>query len=544
MPSYNLDVNKNEDAMKMLIAQMSRKAEAIYAGGGQKKIDKQHELGKLTARERIQLLLDPGTTPMEIGVFAGYEMYKEEGGCPAGGVVVVVGQVSGRVCVVVANDATVKAGAWFPITGKKNLRAQEIAMENKIPIIYLVDSAGVFLPMQDEIFPDKEHFGRIFRNNAKLSSMGIPQIAAIMGSCVAGGAYLPIMSDEALIVEGTGSIFLAGPYLVKAAIGEDVDQEVLGGATTHSEISGVTDYKMPDDQTCLKTIRDLVSKLGPHQTAGLNREKAVAPQGTPDAILGLMPDDASKPYSMLEVLKHIVDGGEIVLYKEHYGQTILCGYARIDGWSVGIVANERQVVKSKTGEMQLGGVIYSDSADKATRFILNCNQKKIPLVFIHDVTGFMVGKRSEHGGIIKDGAKMVNAVANSTVPKITIIAGNSYGAGNYAMCGKAYDPRFIAAWPTAKIAVMGGAQAAKVLTQIQVSSLESKGHKPDPEGEKKLFDQIKARYDEQTTPYYAAARLWVDAIIDPRETRDFISKAIAAADHAPIEPFNVGVIQT
>ena len=530
--------------MKLLVSEMHRKLEAIYLGGGQKKIDKQHEMGKLSARERVQLLLDPNTEPIEIGAFAGYEMYADEGGCPAGGVIVVVGKVSGVTCVIVANDATVKAGAWFPITAKKNLRAQEIAMENKLPIIYLVDSAGVFLPMQDEIFPDKEHFGRIFRNNAKLSSMGIPQIAAIMGSCVAGGAYLPIMSDEALIVEGTGSIFLAGPYLVRAAIGEVIDQESLGGASTHSEISGVTDYKMPDDQTCLKTIRDLISKLGPRPHAELNREKAIDPPGERDSILGFMPEDPSRPYSMLEVLKHIVDGGELILYKEHYGQTILCAYARIDGWSVGIVANEREIVKSKAGEMQLGGVIYSDSADKATRFILNCNQKKIPLIFIHDVTGFMVGKRSEHGGIIKDGAKMVNAVANSTVPKITIIAGNSYGAGNYAMCGKAYDPRFIAAWPTARIAVMGGAQAAKVLTQIQVTSLEAKGHKPDPDAEKKLFEETKMKYDEQTTPYYAAARLWVDTIIDPRDTREFISKSLEACNHAPIEPFNTGVLQT
>jgi acetyl-CoA carboxylase carboxyltransferase component len=544
MPSYNIDKLKNEDAMKLLISQMQRKMDVIALGGGQKKIDKQHELGKLTARERIDMLLDPGTASMEIGAFAGDGMYKEDGGCPAGGVVVVVGQVSGRTCVIVANDATVKAGAWFPITGKKNLRAQEIAMENRIPIIYLVDSAGVYLPMQDEIFPDKEHFGRIFRNNAKLSSMGVPQIAAIMGSCVAGGAYLPIMSDEALIVEGTGSIFLAGPYLVKAAIGEDVDQETLGGATTHSEISGVTDYKMPDDQTCLKTIRDLVSRFGPYANAGLNREASQPPPGERDDIIRLFPEDGSKPYSMKELLRHLVDGGEMTLYKEDYGKSIVCAYARIDGWSVGIVANEREVVKTKTGEMQFGGVIYSDSADKATRFILNCNQKKIPLVFIHDVTGFMVGKRSEHGGIIKDGAKMVNAVANSTVPKITIIAGNSYGAGNYAMCGKAYDPRFIAAWPTARIAVMGGTQAAKVLTQIQVSSLDAKGQKPDPEAEKNLFNQIKSRYDEQTTPYYAAARLWVDAIIDPRDTRQFISQALTAADHAPIEPFNTGVLQT
>lgn len=544
MPAYNIDVNQNEDSMKLLVAEMNRKLEVIYQGGGQKKIEKQHQSGKLSARERVALLLDPNTTPIEIGAFAGYNMYQDEGGCPAGGVVVVVGKVSGITCVIVANDATVKAGAWFPITAKKNLRAQEIAMENKIPIIYLVDSAGVFLPMQDEIFPDKEHFGRIFRNNAKLSSMGIPQISAIMGSCVAGGAYLPIMSDEALIVEGTGSIFLAGPYLVKAAIGEVVDQETLGGASTHSEISGVTDYKVKDDQTALKTIRELVAKIGPRPHAELNRIKSEPAPGDQDTILGFMPEDPSKPYSMLEILKHIVDGGELIQYKEHYGQTILCAYARIDGWSVGIVANEREAVKTKTGEMQLGGVIYSDSADKATRFILNCNQKKIPLIFIHDVTGFMVGKRSEHGGIIKDGAKMVNAVANSTVPKITIIAGNSYGAGNYAMCGKAYDPRFIAAWPTARIAVMGGAQAAKVLTQIQVTSLESKGHKPDPEGEKQLYDQIKARYDEQTTPYYAASRLWVDAIIDPRETRNFISKSLDSCNHSPIEAFNTGVLQT
>jgi 3-methylcrotonyl-CoA carboxylase beta subunit len=544
MPSYDLDQMKNEDAMKLLISEWRRRLDVIYLGGGKKKIEKQHELGKMTARERVDKLLDPGAPFTEIGAFAGYGMYESDGGCPAGGVVVVVGQVSGRKCVIVANDATVKAGAWFPITGKKNLRAQEIAMENRIPIIYLVDSAGVYLPMQDEIFPDKEHFGRIFRNNAKLSSMGIPQIAAIMGSCVAGGAYLPIMSDEALIVEGTGSIFLAGPYLVKAAIGEDVNQEVLGGASTHSEISGVTDYKMPDDKTCLETIRDLVSRLGPLNTTHLNREAPVDPLGGVDSILGCMPSDSSKPYSVQEMLKHLVDGGEMTLYKEHYGKTIICAYARIDGWSVGIVANDREVVKTKTGEMQLGGVIYSDSADKATRFILNCNQKKIPLVFIHDVTGFMVGKRSEHGGIIKDGAKMVNAVANSTVPKITIIAGNSYGAGNYAMCGKAYDPRFIAAWPTAKIAVMGGAQAAKVLTQIQVSALENKGNKPDPEAEKELFNKTKSKYDEQTTPYYAAARLWVDAIIDPRDTRQFISQALSVADHAPIEPFNTGVLQT
>jgi len=444
----------------------------------------------------------------------------------------------------VANDATVKAGAWFPITGKKNLRAQEIAMENRIPIIYLVDSAGVYLPMQDEIFPDKEHFGRIFRNNARLSSMGIPQIAAIMGSCVAGGAYLPIMSDESIIVEGTGSIFLAGPYLVQAAIGEIVDQETLGGASTQSEISGITDYKVPDDKTCLNTIKDLVDKLGTFDNAGFNRTESKPPSTDPSRIYGILPNDRAKPYSMIELLKCIVDDGKLTLYKKGYGKTIICAYARIDGWAVGIVANEREVVKTASGEMQFGGVIYSDSADKATRFIMNCNQKKIPLIFLHDVSGFMVGKRSEQGGIIKDGAKMVNAVANSTVPKFSVVIGNSYGAGNYAMCGKAYDPRLIVAWPTAKIAVMGGAQAAKVLTQIQVASMKSKGKDVDESMEKDLYNKINSRYEEQTTPYYAAARLWVDAIIDPLDTRKFISQGIAMANNAPVEQFNVGVIQT
>jgi acetyl-CoA carboxylase carboxyltransferase component len=457
--------------------------------------------------------------------------------------VVVIGYVRGRQCIVVANDATVKAGAWFPITGKKNLRAQEIAMENRLPIIYLVDSAGVYLPLQDEIFPDKEHFGRIFRNNAKMSSAGIPQIAAIMGACVAGGAYLPIMSDEALIVERTGSVFLAGPYLVKAAIGEDADQEVLGGSSTHSEISGVTDYKMPDDQTCLDTIKDIVDKYGRFENAGFDRVESKPAEGKPEDLFEIYPENGAKPYNTVELLRRIVDDGKLTQYKEHYGKTIITAYARIDGWAVGIVVNNRQVVKSAKGEIQFGGVIYSDSADKATRFILNCNQKKIPLVFLQDVTGFMVGTRSEHGGIIKDGAKMVNAVANSTVPKFTIVIGNSYGAGNYAMCGKAYDPRLIAAWPTAKIAVMGGEQAAKVLTQIQVQSLKAKGHAPDPAAEKELLEKTKASYLAQTTPYYAAARLWVDAIIDPRDTRKWISMGIEAANNAPVEKFNVGVIQ-
>ena len=540
----NLEAEMNADSLLTAVSRMNRYLEIIHQGGGEKRIKKLHASGKMTARERIDYLLDPETQRLEIGAFAGFELYKEHGGCPAGGVVIVIGYVRGRQCLVVANDATVKAGAWFPITGKKNLRAQEIAMENRLPIIYLVDSAGVYLPMQDEIFPDKEHFGRIFRNNARLSSMGIPQIAAIMGACVAGGAYLPIMSDEALIVENTGSVFLAGPYLVKAAIGEDADQEKLGGAATHSEISGVTDYKMPDEKTCLDTVRDLVDKFGRFENAGFSREAPKPPigDGSHD-IFEIYPENGAKPYDTVEMLRRIVDEGKLTQYKEHYGKTIITAYARIDGWAVGIVVNNRLLVKNAKGEIQFGGVIYSDSADKATRFILNCNQKKIPLVFLHDVTGFMVGTRSEHGGIIKDGAKMVNAVANSTVPKFTIIIGNSYGAGNYAMCGKAYDPRLIAAWPSAKIAVMGGEQAAKVMTQIQVQSLINKGAPPDPEAETALFEKIKAGYDAQTTAYYAAARLWVDAIIDPRDTRQWISMGIEAANNAPVEKFNVGVMQ-
>lgn len=539
----DIEFNKNEDQMNIHIGELYHKLETIYLGGGQKKIDKQHKKGKMTARERVDFLKDKDATFFEIGAFAGYGMYEEHGGCPAGGTVMGISKVEGRDCMIVANDATVKAGAWFPITGKKNLRAQEIAMENRIPIIYLVDSAGVYLPMQDEIFPDKEHFGRIFRNNAKMSSMGIPQIAAIMGSCVAGGAYLPIMSDESLIVDGTGSIFLAGPYLVKAAIGEEVDQETLGGAKMHTEMSGVVDYIMPDDKTCLTTIRDLVSKLGNEPKSGIDRIKAVIPELDPKEIIGHYPSAKAKPYDMREILKRVVDGSELTEYKEGYGKSIITAYARIDGWSVGIVANDRQVVKNAKGEMQFGGVIYSDSADKAARFIMNCNQKKIPLVFFHDVSGFMVGKRSEHGGIIKDGAKMVNAVSNSTVPKFSVVVGNSYGAGNYAMCGKAYDPRFIIGWPTAKIAVMGGAQAAKVLTQIQVSSMKAKGE-VDEAAETELHNKIKDRYEEQTSPYYAASRIWLDAIIDPRETRDWLSMGLSVADSAQIEKFNVGVIQT
>ncbi|MCW5921976.1 MAG: acyl-CoA carboxylase subunit beta [Saprospiraceae bacterium] len=541
--TLSLEAEKNTDAFKLAVSNLNRRLEKIHEGGGPKRIEKLHQQGKMTARERIEYLLDKDKPRIEVGAFAGYEMYQEHGGCPAGGVVVVIGYVRGRQVIVVANDATVKAGAWFPITGKKNLRAQEIAMENRLPIIYLVDSAGVYLPMQDEIFPDKEHFGRIFRNNAKMSSAGIPQIAAIMGACVAGGAYLPIMSDEALIVEKTGSVFLAGPYLVKAAIGENADQETLGGAATHSEISGVTDYKMPDDKTCLDTVKDLVDKFGRFENAGFDRIEPQPAFGKPDDIFEIYPENGAKPYDTVELLRRLVDEGKLTQYKEHYGKTIITAYARIDGWAVGIVANNRLVSKNAKGEIQFGGVIYSDSADKATRFILNCNQKKIPLVFLHDVTGFMVGTRSEHGGIIKDGAKMVNAVSNSTVPKFSIVIGNSYGAGNYAMCGKAYDPRLIAAWPTAKIAVMGGEQAAKVLTQIQVETLKGKGEAPDPAAEKELFEKIKARYIAQTSPYYAAARLWVDAIIDPRDTRQWISMGIEAANNAPVEKFNVGVIQ-
>lgn len=542
----DLEFNKNDDHMRLRISELKKTLEHVYQGGGEKKIAKEHGKGKMTARERIAYLLDEGAPQIEIGALAAEGMYKEYGGCPSAGVVVVIGYVKKRQCIVVANDATVKAGAWFPMTGKKNLRAQEIAMENRLPIIYLVDSAGVFLPMQDEIFPDKEHFGRIFRNNAVMSSKGIPQIAAIMGSCVAGGAYLPIMSDEALIVNKTGTIFLAGSYLVKAAIGEAIDNETLGGAETHCEISGVTDYKAEDDKDALNTIRELVDKIGRvNQDAGFNRTEPSAPPVDQRELYGLIPFDRSKPYDMKKVIRSMVDEGAMTEYKAGIGKTLICAYARIDGWSVGIVANQRELVKSAKDGMQFGGVIYSDSADKAARFIMNCNQKNIPLVFLQDVTGFMVGSRSEHGGIIKDGAKMVNAMSNSIVPKFTVVIGNSYGAGNYAMCGKAYDPRLIAAWPTAELAVMGGAQAAKVLMQIEVASLKSRGEEITPEREKELFDQIKQRYDEQVSPYYAASRLWIDGIIDPADTRTWISMGIEAASGAPAErPYNVGVLQT
>jgi 3-methylcrotonyl-CoA carboxylase beta subunit len=540
----DLEFNKNEDQLKQLCFQLKSKAQKTMLGGGEKKIEDQHQKGKLTARERIDYLIDKNSPFLEIGLFVGDGMYKELGGCPSGGVVTGIGYVKSRQCVIVANDATVKAGAWFPITAKKNLRAQEIAMENHLPIIYLVDSAGVFLPMQDEIFPDKEHFGRQFRNNAKMSSMGIIQIAAIMGSCVAGGAYLPIMSDEAMIVDKTGSIFLAGSYLVKAAIGEDIDNETLGGATTHCEISGVTDNKFPSDQSCLDHIRGLFDKIGAKEKTGFDRVEKKLPKFKTEEIYGLIPSDRTKPYDMGEIIKRLVDDSEFDEYKALYGKTILCGFARIEGWAVGIVANQRKTVKNKKGEMQMGGVIYSDSADKAARFIMNCNQRKIPLLFLQDVSGFMVGSKAEHGGIIKDGAKMVNAMANSTVPKFTVIIGNSYGAGNYAMCGKAYDPRLIYAWPTAQIAVMSGASAAKTLLQIRVSTLKAQGKTISKEEEDLLLKEITDKYNEQLSPYYAASRLWVDGVIDPMETRKVISMGIEAANHARIEKFNVGVIQT
>ena len=541
----NIDFNKNEDAMKLKIAELNKKLAEISLGGGKEKIAKQHKKGKLTARERIDYLIDKKSNFLELGALVADEMYKEYGGCPAAGVIMGIGYVSGKQCLIVANDATVKAGAWFPITAKKNLRAQEIAMENRLPIIYLVDSAGVFLPLQDEIFPDKEHFGRIFRNNARMSSMGITQISAVMGSCVAGGAYLPIMSDDALIVDKTASIFLAGSYLVKAAIGEEIDNETLGGATTHCEISGVTDFKAKDDKDCLDRIRKIMDKTGTVESAGYNRTEPALPEEDEQEIYGIIPEKRDKPYKVREIIKRLVDKSEFDEYKKGFGQSILCGHARIDGWAVGIVANERQVVKSKKGEMKFGGVIYSDSADKAARFIMNCNQKKIPLVFLQDVTGFMVGSRSEHGGIIKDGAKMVNAMSNSVVPKFTIITGNSFGAGNYAMCGKAYDPRLIVAWPTAQIAVMGGAQAAKVLLQIEKASLKSKGEEITPEKESDMLNTITDKYNKQMSPYYAASRLWVDAIIDPLETRKVISMGIEMADQSPIkEAYNVGVLQT
>jgi len=540
----DLEFNKREDINKLKLSDTKKILSKIKLGGGEKALQKQRDQGKLTVRERLEYLFDKNSETIEIGAFAGYEMYEKEGGCPAGGVVVKIGYISGKQCIVVANDATVKAGAWFPITGKKNLRAQEIAMENRLPIIYLVDSAGVYLPMQDEIFPDKEMFGRIFRNNAKMSSSGIVQISAIMGSCVAGGAYLPIMSDEAMIVDKTGSIFLAGSYLVKAAIGESIDNEALGGATMHSSISGVVDYKAKDDKDALDRIKNIMKSIGDYDKAGFDRTESFPPKENPDHIFGIMPAVRSEQYDTFEIIKCLVDNSEYEEYKPDYGKSIICATARIDGWSVGIVANQRKLVKSGKGEMQFGGVIYSDSADKATRFIANCNQRKIPLVFLQDVTGFMVGSKSEQGGIIKDGAKMVNAVSNSVVPKFTVITGNSYGAGNYAMCGKAYDPRLIVAWPWAELAVMGGSQAGNVLLQIQESSLKKQGKVISDEERKEILDKILKDYNKQIQPTYAAARLWTDAIINPVDTRTWISMGIEAANHAPItEKFNLGVIQ-
>jgi 3-methylcrotonyl-CoA carboxylase beta subunit len=540
----DLTYNKNEDALKLLLSEVKRREAILAKGGGSVKLQKQRDQGKLTARERVEALVDADKTCLELGIFAGDGMYEEYGGCPAGGVVVVLAYVKGTQCIIVANDATVKAGAWFPITGKKNLRAQQIALENHTPIIYLVDSAGVFLPLQDEIFPDREHFGRIFRNNAVMSSLGIPQISAIMGSCVAGGAYLPIMSDESIIVKGSGSIFLAGSYLVKAAIGETIDNETLGGADTHCDISGVTDYKCEDDQEAISTIRGLVDKMGAFPKAGFDRTESMDPERATSAIYGFVPRDG-KPFESLRIIECIVDKESWQPYKETYGQTILCGYARIDGWAVGIVANNRAIVKNAKGEMQFGGVIYSDSADKSARFIANCNQKRIPLVFLQDVTGFMVGSKSEHGGIIKDGAKMVNAVANSVVPKFTVIVGNSFGAGNYAMNGTAYDPRLIVAWPNAKLAVMGGQQAAKVLLQIEKSRLKGSGKELTQSELDALQKDIEERYERQTSPYYAASRLWVDAIIDPAKTREWLSFGIEMSNNNPeMKRYNPGVIQT
>lgn len=539
-----LEFNKNDDAMRLKISELERELSKIYLGGGKQKIEKHHSKGKLTARERIDLLLDKDRYSFEVGAFVGKGMYKEYGGCPSGGVVIKIGYVSGKQCIVVANDATVKAGAWFPITAKKNLRAQEISMENNLPIIYLVDSAGVFLPLQDEVFPDKEHFGRIFRNNARMSAMGITQIAAVMGSCVAGGAYLPIMSDESLIVNKTGTIFLAGSYLVKAAIGESIDNETLGGATTHTSISGVCDYKSDNDKDCIETIRDIMDKIGAPKSAGFDRKEVKAPKEDPRNIYGHFPKERTKPYDVRNIIKCIVDDSKLTEYKKEYGKTMVTAYARIEGWSVGIVANQRLVSKNGKGEVQMGGVIYSDSADKTARFIMNCNQKNIPLLFLHDVSGFMVGSKSEQGGIIKDGAKLVNVMANSVVPKFSVVMGNSYGAGNYAMCGKAYDPRLIVTWPTGNLAVMSGASAAKTLLQIEVASLKSKGEKISEEKEKELYDKIKNRYDEQISPYYSASRLWVDAVVDPGETRKLIALGIEMANQKPAEKsYNVGVIQ-
>ena len=531
-------------AYEELLDQHARIVARIHQGGGPAALEKQHLKGKLSARERVAALVDPDSF-FELGVLAGEGLYPKHGAVPAAGTVMGIGRIAGRLAMVLANDATVKAGAWFPITAKKNLRAQEICLENRLPIVYLVDSAGVFLPLQDEIFPDREHFGRIFRNNAVMSSQGIPQVAAIMGPCVAGGAYLPIMSDEALIVDGTGSVFLAGSHLVKAAIGEVIDNEKLGGAAVHCSISGVTDFRAKDDAECLQRIRETLAQW-PTPPAGLyERGTAREPDYPAEDLLSLLPLEMTRPYDMREVLARLVDASEWLEYKPEYGRTLLCGTARVEGWTVGIVANQRQVVKSGRGELQVGGVIYSDSADKAARFVLNCNQRRIPLVFLQDVTGFMVGSQAEHGGIIKDGAKMVNAVANSTVPKLTFIVGNSFGAGNYAMCGKAYDPRFIYALPNSRIAVMGGAQASNVLLDIRLGQAAHRGKALSEEEKAQALEEIRSKYEREMDPTYGAARLWVDEILDPRRMRRAISLGLEVASLNPELPrFNPGVIQT
>ncbi len=535
---------RNREHYQSLLGRIAAAGAAVRIGGGEKAVARLRQKRKLTARERIERLLDPGSRFLEIGLFAAWGMYEEHGGAPSAGTVAGVGVIHGRDAVVVANDATVKAGSWFPLTCKKNLRAQEISMENRLPIVYLVDSAGVYLPMQSEIFPDRDHFGRIFRNNAVMASMGIPQIAAIMGPCVAGGAYLPIMSDEALIVDGTGSVFLAGSHLVKAAIGEEIDNESLGGSIVQTEISGVTDYRADSDEDCLERIRRIISRMGHAESGPFDRVAPALPAFDPADVYGLIPEEPSRPYNTYELLARILDDSELDEYKAGFGKSMITGYGRIDGWAVGIVANQRLVVKNAQGEMQVGGVIYSDSADKAARFVMNCNQKKIPLVFLQDVTGFMVGSRAERGGIIKDGAKLVSVVANSVVPKITFIIGNSFGAGNYAMCGKAYDPRFIYAWPTARIGVMGGKQAGETLHSIKMHAMETGGKHISPEMQRTQLEDIQKVYAQELDPMFAAARLWVDDIVDPVDTRWLTSRAIGiAANNPEIRPFNPGILQ-
>jgi acetyl-CoA carboxylase carboxyltransferase component len=547
-------VNRNEaferqaEHWRREVERLREQEDRIRLGGGLKAQDKQRSQGKMTARERVEALCDPGSPFLELGLWVAHGFYEEYGGAPAAGVVTGIGAIHGRDVVVVSNDATVKAGAWFPLTCKKVLRAQEIALENRLPIVYLVDSAGVFLPMQDEIFPDREHFGRAFYNNARLSAEGIFQMAAILGSCVAGGAYLPIMSDEAHIVEGTGSIFLAGSHLVQAAIGEKIDNEELGGALVQCDISGVVDHRHPDDASCLAKIRSQFEQLAVPETASFARRAPRAPLYEAEDLYGILPVDRSRPYDTYEVLARLLDGSELDEYKATYGRTLICGTGWIEGHAVGVVANQRSIVPRRTGtgegdkELQIGGVIYSDSADKAARFVELCNQKKIPLLFLQDVTGFMVGSRAERGGIIKDGAKMVNAVANSTVPKVTLFVGNSYGAGNYAMCGKAYGARFLYAWPSAAIAVMGGDQASKTLLSIQ---LKNRGAEVSEEEKTRRLAEIKARYAAAMDPRYAAARLWVDAIIDPVQTREVLARSFACAAMNPHVPeFKTGVLQT